>query len=304
MHSRLWLCLAAVWWVALAVPGFAAEASVAELEKKRDRSPRSVDARDELGQAYYQRARTALDEERFSDYQRDLGKALDEWIEALRLDPESSGSHTWMGIVAVYQGDLDRALRSFANARKLNPQSWASYTNIAETMIYRGKLDAARKFLRRGERLRADPAIVEINLCLLEWRKGDIDDARYHFQEAYHLSPEAVNTWNEAPISDPLRTFDDLTRYCCGSPSCGPYMGEACKKSNLEVTRRVVPEEVARQELVLEMERRRKLREIYERRRDLGVEVEEGEPDQRRGLEIEVEEEETKPAPEVKPRPL
>jgi tetratricopeptide (TPR) repeat protein len=298
--------LVVVLWIGLPVAALGVEDAVAVLERERDRSPGNVETRGELGKAYYQRARHALDEERFDDYQRDLGRALDEWIEALRLDPESPSSHTWMGIVAIYQGDLDSALRSFANARRLNPRSWVSYTNIAETMIYRGKLDGARKFLRRGEHLRADPAVVEINLCLLEWRQGDLDDARYHFQEAYHLSPETVNTWNEAPITEPLRTFHDLTRYCCGSPSCGPYMGDACKKSNLEVTERVVPEEVARQELVLEMERRRKLKEIYDRRRDLGVEVEgEDEPEQRRGLEIDVEEEgEKKPAAEVKPRPL
>ncbi len=295
MHSRIWPCLAAAFLLAFAWPALAAEDSIAELEKKRDRSPRSVDAHHELGQAYYLRARTALDEERFGDYESDLGRALDEWIETLRLEPESPGPHTWMGIVAVYQGDLDRALRSFANARRLSPDNWASYTNIAETMIYRGKVKAARKFLKRGEQLRADPAIVEINFCLLEWREGNLDDARYHFQEAYHLSPETVNTWNEAPITNPLRTFHDLTRYCCASPSCGPYMGEACKESNLSVTRRVVPEEVARQELVLEMERRRKLKAIYQGRRDLGVEVEDGEPVQgRRGLEIEVEGEEAK----------
>ncbi len=173
MHSRIWPCVAAVLALVLALPASGEEDSIADLERKRDRSPRNIDVRDELGQVYYLRARAALDEERFDDYQRDLGRALDEWIEELRLDPESPRAHTWMGIVAGYQGDLDRALRSFANARKLAPRHWVSYTNIAETMIYRGKLDAARKFLRRSEQLRADPVIVEMNLCLISWREGD-----------------------------------------------------------------------------------------------------------------------------------
>ena len=268
------------------------DGKIAELEVKRDRSPRDRDIRDELGYAYYLRARRALDDERFEDYERDLGRALDEWVEELRLDPESARAHTWMGMVAAYQGDLDRGLRSFANARKLQPQSWVNYTNIAEMMTYRGKPDSARKFLRRAEQLRADPTIVEMNLCLIEWRQGRVDEATYHFEEAHHLSPETVNTWNAAPVDEPIRTFDDLAAYCCGDPACGPYMGDACKERNLDVATRELPEAVARKELLLEMERRRKLSEIYATRRDLGIDVEtKEEAEQRRRLEIEVEEE-------------
>ncbi len=273
----------------MGMPSLAAEDPIPGLERERDASPRRAAARHDLAEAYYLRARAALDDQRYPEYEQDLGRALDEWIVALRLEPESPRPHTWMGIVAIYQGDIDRALRSFANARRLAPRDWVNYTNIAETMIYRGRLDSAEKFLRRGEDLRADPAIVELNMSLLNWRAGRLDDAQYHFEEAYHLDPEVVKTWNEAPISSPLRTFDDLTRYCCGSPSCGPYMGEACEASELEVAERIVPAEVARQELVLEMERRRKLREIYGKRRDLGVEIEEDPREKERAVEIEVE---------------
>jgi len=42
----------------------------------------------------------------------------------------------------------------------------------------------------------------------------------------------------------------------------------------LAVKGRELQDETLRQELVIEMERRRKLREIYEKRRDLRIEVE------------------------------
>ena len=282
-------------------PAWAADESIPELERERDRSPGNFQVRDRLANAYYLQARRALDEERYDAYERDLARALDEWVEVLRLRPDAPNPHIMMGIIAAYQGDLDRTLRSLANARKLDPNGWVHYTNIAETMIYRGKPDAARKWLRRAQRLRANPAIIEINYCLAEWYDGNVDDARYHFDEAYHLSPETVNTWNAAPVDDPIRTFNDLTRYCCGDPACGPYMGERCTEQNLEIARRVIPEDVARRELVLEMERRRKLSEIYATRGDLGIEVEEVEEvEQRRSVEVEIDDD----APKTPPPPV
>ena len=55
-------------------------ATIPELERARSANPRSVKARDDLGQAYYTRAREHLDHERYGDYEGDLSRAMDEWI--------------------------------------------------------------------------------------------------------------------------------------------------------------------------------------------------------------------------------
>jgi len=251
------------------------DAEIARLEKERDRSPRDADTRNELGSAYYRRARLALDQKQFAAYESDLAKAMDEMVESLRLEPESPSPHTSMGIVAAYQGKLDRALQSFANARRLEPRAWTAYTNLAETMIYRGSPRAdVEKWLQRGEKLGANPAVSELNLCLVSWRDGNLEAAERHFKRVQRLDPEMLAQWNEAPVPKPIQTLPDLMSYCCGSPACGPYLAEACKTSSLEVAVREIPEEVARQELVIEMERRRKLNEIYEKRKDLEIEIE------------------------------
>jgi tetratricopeptide (TPR) repeat protein len=252
--------------------------AVTRLESARDRAPNSADVRNALGVAYYRRARTALDERRHEDYGQDLERALDEWVESLRIDPTSATPHTWMGIVAAYQGDADRSLRSFRNALRLAPRSWTSYTNMAQLLIYRGNLTQARRWLKKAEPLGPNPVVVDLNLALAAWRYGDLVEAQDLFDSAYSLDPAEVNTWDEAPVSDPIETFEDFARYCCSNPGCGPYMEIPCRQLQLEVRRREVRDETLRRELLIEMERRRRLNEIYRNRRDLKIEVEPAEP--------------------------
>jgi Flp pilus assembly protein TadD len=252
--------------------------AVSRLEASRTAAPGDARVRNVLGTAYYRRAREALDEGRFDDYEQDLERALDEWIASLRIDPTSPTPHTWMGIVAAYQGDLERSLRSFRNALRLEPRSWVAYTNLAQVLIYRGNLAQARHWLNKGERFGPHPAIVDLNLALAAWRQGDLIEARDLFDSAYYLDPDEVNTWDEAPVSEPIETFEDFSSYCCSNPACGPYMEVPCRMLQLAVRRRELRDETLRRELVIEMERRRRLNEIYRNRKDLKIEVEPVEP--------------------------
>ena len=257
----------------------AAAPDLARLEQERDRRPNDPERREALGEAYYRHARLALDRKDFPEYETYLSKAMDEVLESARLDPESASPHVFMGIVAAYQGDIQRTFRSLANARRLAPRAWTSYTNLVETLIYKGTpRREIEPWIDRAERLGASSAVVELNLCLVSWRDGNMEAAERHFSRVRRLDPTVLESWNEAPVPKPIETLPDLMSYCCGSPACGPYLAAACKESQLEVTRREIPEEVARKELVIEMERRRKLNEIYSQRKELEIEVEKPEP--------------------------
>jgi tetratricopeptide (TPR) repeat protein len=247
---------------------------IAELERARDKRPKSPERRNELALAHYRFARAALDRGEFPVYEDHLARAMKEWVESLRLEPESPEPHIYMGMVSAYQGRIDDTLDSMYNARSLAPGAAVMYSNIAETLIYAGR-DAreVESWLSRAERLGSNPAIIDLNRCLLQWRDGNLDGAARSFRFARKLDPSVVEVWNEAPVSTPIKTFADLTAYCCGSPACGPYLERACQKSELEVAHREVPEETALRELRIEMERRRELDRIYKKRQDLEVRV-------------------------------
>jgi tetratricopeptide (TPR) repeat protein len=274
--NRLALAAAAL---ALLAAAATTAPEIAKLEAERDRRPSDPDRRQALGEAYYRHARLALDEKDFATYEAYLGKAMDEVLESARLDPEAPDPHVFMGIVAAYQGDIDRTFRSLANARRLAPRTWTSYTNLVETLVYKGSPRRdIEPWIDRAEKLGANPGVVELNLCLLSWRDGDVAAAERHFKRVLRLEPTVLDNWNEAPVPKPIRTFPDLMSYCCGSPACGPYLAKACGESQLAVAKRELPAEVARQELLIEMERRRKLESIYSQRQDLEIEVEPPQP--------------------------
>ncbi len=260
------------------VPMAPTAADVAQYERARDKRPNRADVRDDLGLAYYRVARGALDRGEFPVYEDYLARAMREWLASLRLDPENSAPHTYMGIVSAYQGRIEDALDSFYNARSLEPGAGVYYTNIAETLIYAGRpAREVQTWISRGERMGVSPAIVELNYCLLRWRDGDVEAAGRNFYRALKFDPRVVHVWNEAPVSSPIQTFEDLTRYCCGSPACGPYLANACRTAERDVVQHAVPAETARRELVIEMERRRELDRIYKQRRDLEVRVKDAE---------------------------
>ncbi|MFQ5513628.1 MAG: tetratricopeptide repeat protein [Myxococcota bacterium] len=250
------------------------EEAVAELERLRADHPGSSDVRLELGVAYYRLARRALDRDREQEYLTHLEKALDAVVEAVRLAPESPGPHTWMGIIAAYRDDLGGALRSFQNARRLDPRQPVSYANIAQIYLYQGKVSRAWHWIEKAKRHGGRGAYLDLLEALVAWRQGDLVEARDLFSQAYELDPDTVNTWDEAPVDRPIETFEDFASYCCSNHTCGPHMGSACERLRLAVRERKLREETVRRELLLEMERRRKLRQIYEGRKELKIEIE------------------------------
>ena len=255
------------------------ENAVPSLLRLRKLHPNNAPVALELGRAYFKLARRALDagdEPTYLDY---LTRSQNLFLDAATIQPTAPQPHIFMAIVAAYQADLDRVLRDLKNARQLSRRNGVSYSNLAEVYIYRGELEEAARQMQLASRHGVYPVILEMLDVLIEWRAGNVDVARDSFATAYALDPEFVQVWNEAPVAAPIKSFDDFSRFCCSHISCGPYLADACRAEGHPVAERRVDAETVRQELVLEMERRRRLREIYRDRGDLEIEVEpEAEP--------------------------
>jgi hypothetical protein len=135
--------------------------------------------------------------------------------------------------------------------------------------------------LDRARKLGGPGPYVEINEMLEAWKRGDLVDARDLFDGIYATSPESLQTWDEAPVSEPIESFDDFVAYCCANPSCGPYMRGPCERAQREVAEREVTLETLRREKQIAIEARERLREVYSGERELEIEVEEpGAPEQ------------------------
>ncbi|MBW2234588.1 MAG: tetratricopeptide repeat protein [Deltaproteobacteria bacterium] len=250
------------------------EGARAALEAERQREPEDVDVRVALGEVYYKLARNELDslgdETAYLVY---LERSVDEFVSALEIDPKDDRPHFYLAVMDAYRGDLPQAMRGFQNTRRLAPTGIA-YTNIAEIYVYMGHRGKSRYFNTLGLRKGAPKSAVIFNEMLLKWKEGDVDGARSRFRTLKNQHPEMVRNINVARLPKAPEEFEDFAGYCCRSPACGPYLRDACHDLSLEVHDRELSKETILQELRIEMEKTRRLNELYEQRKELKIEIE------------------------------
>jgi tetratricopeptide (TPR) repeat protein len=249
------------------------------LEADRERFPSSVPVRLALGEVYYRSARDALDwdgdEGRYLAF---LEKAVDEFVRAAALDPNSPQPLFYLAVIDMYRGDLVAAQRGLRNTRRLGFGPVGD-TNLAESYIYSGDLAEASRLNQVGRLGGAGFGPVTFNEMLMQWSAGDLEAARRSFEMLRVHNPEMLQTVNVAPLPTAPRRFEEFAGYCCASPACGPYLEHACAALSLPVKHRGISEETVLRELRLEMEAQRRLREIYRQRKELEIEVEPEEPE-------------------------
>jgi tetratricopeptide (TPR) repeat protein len=250
-------------------------------ERRSEASPRSLRARLELADRYYEAARRALDAGRQDEYVAELRKAQRELLEATRIDPASPEPHTQMGIITAYLGDLEAAETSFRNALRLSlrdrgrPTAGIFYSNLAHIDVYRGKLNEARRYLDQAIRAQAPEDEIARISVLLSWAQNDMVEARDSFENAALISRPFAETWDGAPLPRPMKKFADFAAVCCANPTCGPHMENACAREKQGVVQRERDLATVRQEMEIERERRAKLKDIYQRRKELEITVDE-----------------------------
>jgi len=243
------------------------QAEIQTLEADLDQDPRT---RLRLSELYFQLAQEALergDEARYTD---ELARAQTYLLDHIELQPEDAAAQNQLGILAAYRGDFEGSRRSFGIATQLDPVDPIAQLNLAELAVYAGELPEARRRLRLARSRGADEIDAKLVEVLMLWKERDLVSAQDRFERAREISPGRVQGWNGA---SKIQSFDDLAAHCCRLVFCGPYMEQACGDMNQAVARQKVQEATVLRELQLEIERARRLRQIYERRRDLKIEV-------------------------------
>jgi hypothetical protein len=120
----------------------------------------------------------------------------------------------------------------------------------------------------------APPGPVNFNDMLIAWKEGDLMEARRRFNQLARNDPEMIRTINVARLPRQPESFEDFAGYCCASPACGPYMKRECAALSLDVEEREMSEEALLKELRLEIEAKRRLRKVYEQRKELEIDIE------------------------------
>ncbi len=117
-------------------------------------------------------------------------RAIADYTEAVRLDPKNAIAYYNRGIERRGKGDNDRAIADYTEAIRLNPKNSIAYINRG--IAWRGKGENGRAIADYTEAIRLDPQnSLAYNNRGTAWRgNGDNDRAIADYNEAIRLNPK------------------------------------------------------------------------------------------------------------------
>jgi tetratricopeptide (TPR) repeat protein len=130
----------------------------------------------------------------FSD-KGDNDRAIADFNEVIRLDPNFARAFTVRGIVFSAKGDLDRAIADLNEAIRLDPEDATAF--LGRGVAYRAKGDNDRAIADYSESIRLDPESTRAfqNRASAYHAKGDNDRAIADFSEAIRLDPKSSQAY-------------------------------------------------------------------------------------------------------------
>jgi tetratricopeptide (TPR) repeat protein len=171
-------------WAGLVLPvawlGFA-QARGGPLPLERDRLivaavPRSAEARNNLGGLLLVRG--------------EIGEAIDELQEALRLDPRHAGAHSNLGVALARRGRLTEAIDHYREALRLDPHQMQAYSNLGNALLQQGQVHEAIAQFDVGLSIDPGDPQARTNRAGALLREGRIDEAIADLEEVLRLKPD------------------------------------------------------------------------------------------------------------------
>jgi tetratricopeptide (TPR) repeat protein len=158
--------------------------------------------------------------------QGELDKAIAEYNEVLKLEPDNPDAHRNLGSAYAEQGNLEEAVAAYEQAIKLNPKFGHAYGDLAGAYASLGKFPEAIEAGEKAIELDPDYASAYHNLGLAYKLQGQLDEAVAAYQEAIRIDPDfakphyniglvyhaqgqadqAIAEWQEAVRLDPNYT--------------------------------------------------------------------------------------------------
>lgn len=106
------------------------------------------------------------------------------WRHAVASTSRNFRAHNYLGITLSGQKRLDEAIEQFQEALAIQPENTDANGNIGIALVQKGRVDEAIVHYRRGLETSPDCAEIHNNLGNALMRKGQVDEAIVHYQQA------------------------------------------------------------------------------------------------------------------------
>ena len=127
---------------------------------------------------------------------RDWDRAITDFNEAIRLDPNFARAYRNRSVAYFRKGDHNRALADANQSIRIDPNNYNSYSNRGWLYLEMGDNDRAIADYSEAIRLDDPNADSYNNRGLAYERKGDFDRAITDYNEAIRLDPNADRYYN------------------------------------------------------------------------------------------------------------
>jgi len=125
----------------------------------------------------------------------DLDRALQDYDQAIELNPGSAGAYVNRALALARKGELESAMNDYAKAISLNPQQWQAYFNRAAELRDRGKLCEAMDDLDKVMKLNPEFAGAYMNRGNIYLRQGELDAAIADYNAALLRDPKLADVY-------------------------------------------------------------------------------------------------------------
>ena len=117
-------------------------------------------------------------------------EAVEEYGQALRIDPDSAEAHNNLGIALFALGNVPEGLRHFEKSLQIKPQWASAHYNFAEALARAGKLEDAIVQYQEALRITPDYPEADYSLAGVLLLLGRFPEAIAKYEEALRIDPD------------------------------------------------------------------------------------------------------------------
>jgi len=125
-------------------------------------------------------------------------EALQDYQDAIRLNPQSAEAHYDLYLVYVKLNELSFALAELEQAARLSPGDGDIYLAMAAIYHAIGDIGKSREFRDKVSQLPGDTANRQITLGLLAANQADYQQALEHYRNVLRQQPDATQVYGYA----------------------------------------------------------------------------------------------------------
>lgn len=120
----------------------------------------------------------------------DQDKAIEQWREAIRLDPRLVKAHHSLGMALRGKNQFAEAIVALREAVRLDPRNAVAFADLGDTLQESNDLDGALAAYQASLALVPNSAFVRNNLGYVFMRKNNLERAMAEWREATKIDPK------------------------------------------------------------------------------------------------------------------